>query len=362
VAPHRATRRRRRAVPGDYIYEAETIQTLGVVRYEPTIEAQTLQGYRQRYQHYKSDPDLQAAHEAHPFVPIWDDHEVYNDYTKTAFTLAPARIAGAYQAWFEYMPVWPVDGTRIYRDFRWGDLAHICMLDTRQYRDAKLTASPLFGPTMLGPGEAAAGRSILGTTQRAWLLGALDQAQADGVPWKIIGNQVLMGALRTTDLDHPNSPPGTIKHAGWYSSSLDTWDGFPWERDLVLGHLDANGIENTMILTGDYHSFWQMTLTTDFDDPAAPKVANDFATGSISSAGGAINELFMSGGTGQLGFFPPYNFADMVSNGYGIIEASPTESEITFYKMQAIYSGAVPIPSVKFTMTPGDPDPVQQLL
>ena len=35
----------------------------------------------------------------------------------------------------------------------------------------------------------------------------------------------------------------------------------------------------TMFVTGDYHSFWQATLTPDFDDPAAPVVANEFAAG-----------------------------------------------------------------------------------
>ena len=120
---------------GDYIYESSTIQSLGIVREEPTEEAQNLVGYRQRYQLYKSDPDLQAAHAAHPFLPIWDDHEVHNDYSRAAFNVVPQRIAEAYQVWFEYQPVWPISGTRIYRDFRWGDLAHLCMLDGRQYRD-----------------------------------------------------------------------------------------------------------------------------------------------------------------------------------------------------------------------------------
>ena len=346
---------------GDYIYESSTIQTLGVVRQEPQAEAVTLQDYRMRYQLYKSDPDLQAAHAAHPFVPIWDDHEVANDYTSEMLVNSPVRVAEAYQTWFEYMPVWPISGTQTYRDYRWGDLAHLCMLDTRQYRDLRLTEPPILGPTALGPGEAAPDRTMLGATQKAWLLGALDQAQADGVPWKLIGNQVLMAPLRTTDLDTPSSPPGTLKHAGWYSSGLDTWDGYPVERDLILSHLDTAGIENTMFLTGDYHSFWQMTLTTDFDDPAAPKVANDFATGAISSAGGAVNELFMSNGTGNLAFFPPFNYSDMTNNGYGLVEATPSGCDITYYAMDAAFLSAVPQATVTFSMTPGVVDPVQTI-
>ncbi len=43
-------------------------------------ETVTLEDYRLRYALYKSDPDLLAAHAAHPFVVTWDDHETENNY------------------------------------------------------------------------------------------------------------------------------------------------------------------------------------------------------------------------------------------------------------------------------------------
>ncbi len=43
-------------------------------------ETVTLEDYRLRYALYKSDPDLRAAHAAHPFVVTWDDHETENNY------------------------------------------------------------------------------------------------------------------------------------------------------------------------------------------------------------------------------------------------------------------------------------------
>ncbi len=70
-----------------------------------------LRTYRLRHTLYKLDPDLQAAHAKFPFVVIWDDHEVANDYSG----LAPeydspspafaARRAAAYQAYYEHMPI-----------------------------------------------------------------------------------------------------------------------------------------------------------------------------------------------------------------------------------------------------------------
>ncbi|MFM7069780.1 MAG: alkaline phosphatase D family protein [Actinomycetes bacterium] len=277
---------------GDYIYESAAGQLLGSVRQEPTIaSAQTLADYRAKYRLYRTDADLQAAHAAHPLVPIWDDHEVVNDYDRQIFGDSPARVAGAYRAWFEYMPVWPISGTRIYRDLAWGDLASAFMLDTRQYRGAHSRTS---FPVLVSPltsFEAASGRSILGLDQRTWLFDGLTGAEASGTTWKIIGNQVMIAPIRVLDLDTPElraGNPYAPKHAGLYSNNnFDSWDGFTWERDLLLRHLHLGGpgggpVRNTVFVTGDYHSFWAAPLTTDYDDPAAPVVANEFAAGAIS--------------------------------------------------------------------------------
>jgi alkaline phosphatase D len=349
---------------GDYIYEAGTIQLLGRVRDEPLEEVTDLAGYRSRYRLYRSDPDLQAAHAAHPFAYTWDDHEIVNDYDSLIFVEDPVRAAEAYQAWFEYQPVWPSVGTRIYRDFRWGDLAHIAMIDTRQYRDPHSPGAPLIGLRALGAYEAAVGRTMLGEAQRTWLLDALTQAELDGVPWKLIGNPTMIAPIRVLDLDTPELralDPNILRHAGLYTNAnFDSWDGFPWERDLVLGELHVRGIQNTSFLSGDYHSFWQQTLTTDFDDPSAPQVANDFATGAISSAGGANAENLLYGGPPTT--FPPFRYVDTFHNGYGLVRCTPGEMTVTYLANDAAYRDALPVPRVRFTLTPGDPVPTTELL
>ena len=63
---------------GDYIYESSNPQY--AVRMHSGEEPKTLPQYRERYEQYKRDPMLQAAHAAHPWVMMWDDHEVVNDY------------------------------------------------------------------------------------------------------------------------------------------------------------------------------------------------------------------------------------------------------------------------------------------
>jgi alkaline phosphatase D len=136
---------------GDYIYEGPYY----AVRYDNTPVARTLPrdfgtcvtliDYRRRYTVYKSDPDLQAAHASCPFLSSFDDHEVLNNWAgdhdpknspPEAFLF---RRAAAFQAWYEHMPVRRRMAPRgpdmqAYRAFRFGNLADIAVLDTRQYR------------------------------------------------------------------------------------------------------------------------------------------------------------------------------------------------------------------------------------
>ncbi|MDH3716300.1 MAG: alkaline phosphatase D family protein, partial [Gammaproteobacteria bacterium] len=70
---------------GDYIYEygmgeyaTERAEDLDRVP-DPPTELHTLSDYRRRYAQYRSDPDLQAMHAAHPVIAVWDDHEIAND-------------------------------------------------------------------------------------------------------------------------------------------------------------------------------------------------------------------------------------------------------------------------------------------
>ena len=63
---------------GDYIYESSWGRDH--VRKHDAGRPATLEQYRARYALYKSDPDLQRAHLACPWIFTWDDHEVENDY------------------------------------------------------------------------------------------------------------------------------------------------------------------------------------------------------------------------------------------------------------------------------------------
>ena len=92
---------------GDYIYEYAA--PARVVRAMSLPEALTLADYRARYELYKSDTDLQRMHAACPWLMVWDDHEIQNDYAglqgEDLSAGFPERRAAAYQAYYEHMPL-----------------------------------------------------------------------------------------------------------------------------------------------------------------------------------------------------------------------------------------------------------------
>ncbi|MCA9634206.1 MAG: alkaline phosphatase D family protein [Myxococcales bacterium] len=171
---------------GDYIYEttadpafqttaagrAMTFRdTAGAIAFNAGTDkeyfaAQSLDNYRELYQTYRGDADLQRAHELFPMIAVWDDHEFSDDCWGNTATYTdgredehePSRRQNADKAWFEYMPVdymagpdfeydpsvsFPEDLT-IYRDFVFGKHVHLVMTDLRRYRPDHVVAEDAF--------------------------------------------------------------------------------------------------------------------------------------------------------------------------------------------------------------------------
>jgi alkaline phosphatase D len=163
---------------GDYIYEAAAAPIGGeIVRSHDSPEPTTLDEYRARYALYKSDADLQAAHAACPWVLIWDDHEVDNNYAADADQdggdpeAFRQRRAAAYRAWWEHQPVrLPApDGPDlpIFRRLDLGDLATLLLVDGRQYRSDQACGAPALSleppcPEITAPGRVARRRAGAG--------------------------------------------------------------------------------------------------------------------------------------------------------------------------------------------------------
>ena len=322
---------------GDYIYESGSFVGPFDLRRDGVGPATDLATYRAKYRAYRSDPDLRAAHAAHAFAPVWDDHEFVNDCSRVTILENPQRAADAYRAWFEYQPVWPIDGTRIYRRVRWGNLVDLTLPDARQYRDQQPDGGKgSLTNSLVPPGREIhdVGRTLLGAAQREWYLDGLGAAQQDGVRWKVVGNQEMIAPVRLLDLDEPflrAANPDIPKHGGiWFNP--DAWDGYQWERDLVMSFLHDEGVANTAFVTGDIHSFWQAPLQVDFDDEASPVVAQEFVCGSVTSRAFDLAGYDIGAAVSQAAsnLRPGFRYVDLVRHGVGILEATPDALDVQF--------------------------------
>ncbi|MDO9314296.1 MAG: alkaline phosphatase D family protein [Burkholderiaceae bacterium] len=272
---------------GDYIYESGS-RPDSLRRHEGGA-ARTLDEYRARYATYKRDPLLQAAHASAPWLTVWDDHEVENDY---AGLQGPhfdadfaARRASAYQAYWEHLPfpksVRPTLGMpgadmRITGRLDWGTLARIHLLDDRQYRAPQACPRPGQGgsntvarrdcPDLLDPG-----RSLLGLDQERWLADGWDLRR----PWNLVAQQTLMARHSWTD------PASETQGTYW----TDGWDGYVASRNRLLGGVAERQVPGVVVLGGDVHSHVVADLKADFDRPEAATVATEFCGTSITSHG-----------------------------------------------------------------------------
>jgi alkaline phosphatase D len=257
---------------GDYIYEGDIDQE--APRQHNSQRTVTLEEYRNRYGLYKGDAGLQAVHAAFPWVSIWDDHEVANNYGGDIEPLGTSpedflrRRAAAYQVWYEHLPVRlePPRGPdyRMYRTVPYGRLAAFHLLDERQYRDP-LACDSIIG-TLCEEAEDP-GRTMLGEEQEAWLGEQLDGSSAT---WDVLANSVVLSKT-------------PVPLGGQDFFNLDQWDGYPPARQRVLDLLAAREDGNTVVITGDLHASGVADLLADFEDERSRALGTEFLGTSISS-------------------------------------------------------------------------------
>ncbi|NIJ54540.1 alkaline phosphatase D family protein [Dyadobacter arcticus] len=323
---------------GDYIYEYGAGQygsnpnTIALGRLHlPANEILSLDDYRTRFKQYRSDPQLQLAHQKKPFICVWDDHEVANDAFKDGAQnhnqnegSFEARRERAIKAYHEYIGVRTLVDAKIYRSFSFGNIMDLHMLDTRIIgRDEQLSYADYLTQTGL---DAAAfqkdwlnpNRTILGKEQLTWLGSAIGTGK--GV-WQVLGQQVLMGKMYVPaelllaivqivgEVDATGSAtPATFKMfqtlliqltqiKGRFLANdpsltpqeiariqtvlpynLDAWDGYPIEREIVYAM--AKG-KKLIALSGDSHNGWYSQLKANDKTEAG----RELATSSVTSPG-----------------------------------------------------------------------------
>jgi alkaline phosphatase D len=305
---------------GDYIYEASWGRNL--VRHHEGGRATTLDDYRNRYAQYRSDPDLQMAHAAHPWIVTWDDHEVTDDYTNDIGPQDPEpqrflqQRAAAYQAFWEYMPLGNAmrpDGPslKLHDHYRFGALAELFTLDDRQYRSHHACRATLKrGKPLENCDERLdPDRTMLGAAQERWFAEGMSGASAR---WNLLAQQTLMAEL--------DRGPGE-RHIYW----ADGWDGYPMARQRLLDAVAASPVKDTLVLGGDVHAFWAADLKPDFAHPKAPTIATEFVGGSITSQGPPADRLRAVAAKN-----PHIRSALTEVNGYGLVVLDTKQAVVSF--------------------------------
>ena len=261
---------------GDYIYESSWGSNL--VRRHRGGEPRTLAEYRVRHAQYKTDPDLRDLHAAVPWISMWDDHEVANDYADARSEDLErdfiARRAAAYQAYFEHLPLRARQrprgaDARMSARTDWGRLARFHLVDGRQYRTPQACPRPGRGGAnnvtsacreLFDPGRTIARRDA----------GALaGRRPAPDAPerWNVVGEATLVAPAGVGEGD---------ERLYW----TDAWDGYPAARDRLLGAVADAGARSTLMVSGDAHTNYVADLRRGDDI-----VATEFCGTSITSQG-----------------------------------------------------------------------------
>ncbi|MFF4155532.1 alkaline phosphatase D family protein [Streptomyces sp. NPDC001678] len=327
---------------GDYIYEYGTGEYPAakyvVRRHEPTHEIISLADYRTRHGRYKTDPDLQAVHHAHPMVAIWDDHEFANDawsggaenHTPGAEGAWADRVAAAKRAYFEWMPVRPsVEGTT-YRRLRFGKLADLHLLDLRSFRSQQVKP---------GSGKVdEPGRTITGRVQLDWLKEGL--ASSD-TTWRLVGNPVMISPVAFGALPaHLLEPVAKLLGlpAGGLAVNTDQWDGYTEDRRELIDHLERRAIRNTVFLTGDIHMAWANDVPKRAATyPLSSSVATEFVVTSVSSDNlddllhVAPHTLSVPAAAAIKASNRHVKWLDMDGHGYGVLDVTAERAQMDYY-------------------------------
>lgn len=308
--------------------------------------------FRTRYSLNRRDPNLMEAHQQHPFITIWDDHETANNAYKDGAAGHDPNMDGewadrksaANQAYFEWLPL-RGDGSKIYRSIRFGNMMELILLDTRlEGRDKQIYDAN-------DPARFAAERTILGKEQKNWLFNTLKSSPCR---WKVIANQVIFSEINVQWASSLSSLAKNLRD--FNNTFLDYWEGYPAERDEVIRFIAQQKISNAIILSASMHCAVAFDVTmrpTNHSrkgeaatyDPATGKgsVAVEFASPSVTSAnldevvGPFIASAFETMINRKLPMPVNYNanphikFIDVQRHGYFVLKVSKEKTEAGYY-------------------------------
>jgi hypothetical protein len=152
---------------------------------------------------------------------------------------------------------------------------------------------------------------------------------------------------------------------------FDSWQGYPAEREELLGHIKAHAIKDVVFITGDIHTFIAGDVRT--ASSRGEPVALEFVGGSITSQ--SLGETDLPLGNGQVlkgddahpntapaviealrEVNPWVDQADFDHHGYGLVEADRKHFDVTLKRVRTIKKrsrATLPAKGFRYTVARG---------
>lgn len=281
---------------GDYIYDfVDPEERVRIPQPEPPNPS-SLNDWRNRYKLYALDPDLREARRRHPWIQIWDNHEV-----------KPGGPKIRVRAFEEFNPIRVpdvADSSRDWRRLNYGTLVDIVMIDMNTFPDVDTLQT--------------GARMIMTRPQYTWLLNQLDSSNAE---WKILGSGKMFSPWYLGAFG--NLLPG--------AGLGETWNGYPENRDSLLAFVADHHINNLVVVSGDLH----MNISSDlarnpFDSTqynprtglgalGVEMMGTSISRGNLDESGVPAN-LAPSLNTFSLDSNPQQVYTNMFDHGYAILK------------------------------------------
>lgn len=334
--------------PDFFIHSGDTIYADGVVKAEAKMPdgtiwknsivteekshvAETLNDFRGNHRYNLMDANVRRFNNEVAQIWQWDDHEVLNNYSPSKDLSKDDRYhekniallaARGQRAFMEYGPMRPHGADeqgRVYRQFSYGPLLDVFVVDMRSYRG---------GNSYNRQTEINDESVYLGATQIAWLTNALKQSKAT---WKVIAADMPIGLLVDDGKDTQGRP---------MFEAIANGNGPALGRELeiaqVLRFIKRNKIRNTVWLTADVHytaaHYYNPAKAqfTDFDPfwefVSGPLHAGTFGPNPLDNTFGPELKFIKAPAPGQVNLPPS---ADMQFFGQIDIDARTSAMKVT---------------------------------
>ena len=116
----------------------------------------------------------------------------------------------------------------------------------------------------------------------------------------------------------------------------DSWDGYPVARENFYAALDAAGLNDMLVLTGDAHEFWVNDLTTE----AGKKLGLELVTSSVSSQ---TMTAFLGEGTAEHNLLltkenKDARYYNATRSGFIDLTLTPRNAEVIMFNVDTVTS------------------------